>query len=102
MYAIMYYEAQELFEVVQRDESNFAEPGSGDDEAMAEEFALMYQNYLLKGRMDVKKCKQCGKYFMLGRAEKDWFEKRGLQQPKRCIGCRQANHQKKEEPANAH
>lgn len=41
------------------------------------------------------KCVQCGKYFDLSDAEKDYFEKKGLQQPKRCRQCRQSNRIRK-------
>lgn len=37
------------------------------------------------------KCVQCGKFFELSDAEKEYFQKEGLQIPKRCRQCRQSN-----------
>ena len=41
------------------------------------------------------KCIQCGKLFDLSDAEKDFYEEKGLQQPKRCRQCRQSNRIRK-------
>lgn len=102
MFAILYREEAEEFDVVEGVESNLSDPGSGNDKALAEEFATMYQNELLKGRAKFMKCKQCGKYFMIGRAEEDWFKHEGLYCPKRCLDCRRKNKQKKKASTNAH
>lgn len=45
------------------------------------------------------KCIQCGKSFDLSEAEKDYYEKKGLQVPKRCRQCRQSNRLRNEDLA---
>lgn len=37
---------------------------------------------------EVKKCKDCGKYFFFSRNERDWYDMQALQYPKRCYICR--------------
>ncbi len=41
------------------------------------------------------KCIQCGKYFDLSEAEKQFYEEKGLELPKRCKMCRQSNRIRK-------
>ena len=36
----------------------------------------------------VQRCKDCGKYFVITKAEWDWFKGRQLNVPKRCRSCR--------------
>ena len=36
----------------------------------------------------VRKCKECGRYYMVDREEALWYEERGLSLPKRCYECR--------------
>lgn len=96
MYAIMYQESEEQFEVIEGSESNLSKSDSvivTDDRALLEEFMHAYNNWLWKGQAEIKTCPQCGKFFILGRAERGWFEAYGLQIPKRCHSCRNTNHQ---------
>lgn len=98
-YVINYCEAEERFEVVDGTESNLSGTASAfddDQKDIAEEFACVYDNWNMKDQAEVKKCAQCGKFFILGRAEKGWFEHMGLQIPKRCHLCRRVNKKKKE------
>lgn len=41
------------------------------------------------------KCIQCGKLFDFSDAERDFYEEKGFQQPKRCRQCRQSNRIRK-------
>ena len=41
------------------------------------------------------KCVQCGKTFDLSEAEKEFYEEKNLEIPKRCKQCRQANRIRK-------
>jgi hypothetical protein len=40
------------------------------------------------GELSLLKCKDCERYFLLPRTEKEWFTSRGLITPKRCPKCR--------------
>lgn len=40
------------------------------------------------GEHSLLKCKECERYFLLPRTEKEWFTSRGLIVPKRCPKCR--------------
>ena len=40
------------------------------------------------GRIEVIKCKDCGKFFILNQDERIWFDQRNLNKPKRCANCR--------------
>lgn len=40
------------------------------------------------GEHSLLKCKDCERYFLLPRSEKEWFSSRGLIVPKRCPKCR--------------
>lgn len=41
-----------------------------------------------QGDFSLLKCKDCNRYFLLPKDEKEWFEERGLVAPKRCPACR--------------
>ena len=47
-----------------------------------------------RGETDVVKCKDCGRYFILLWSEKEWFEDRDLNIPRRCVSCRKKNKRK--------
>ena len=57
-----------------------------------EESMQSYVNYLnedlASGKLVLKKCKDCGLYFLLDVNELIWYEDRGLSVPKRCLTCR--------------
>ena len=36
----------------------------------------------------VRKCKECGEYFMIIKPDYDWFKNKGLASPRRCNACR--------------
>lgn len=36
----------------------------------------------------VRKCKECGEYYMITKQEYDWFKERELAAPRRCNTCR--------------
>ena len=40
------------------------------------------------GEFSLLKCKDCERYFLLPRTEKEWFTSRNLVIPKRCPKCR--------------
>ena len=40
------------------------------------------------GELEVARCKDCEMYFIIPADEKQWFEDRNLQIPKRCPKCR--------------
>ena len=42
----------------------------------------MYKDFL------IRKCKDCGTYFILGAMQVEWFERRDLKLPCRCMSCR--------------
>lgn len=46
-------------------------------------------------------CKQCGKEFEITEGEADFFLSKGMELPKRCKECRQANKIKKENDSDA-
>lgn len=41
-----------------------------------------------RGDYSLMKCKDCNRYFLLPKSEKEWFEERSLAVPKRCPRCR--------------
>lgn len=41
---------------------------------------------------DVKKCKECGKYFWQTYDERIWFTDRNMKAPCRCYSCRKKKH----------
>lgn len=43
----------------------------------------------------VKKCKECGKYFIIGYDDFMWFKHRDLSIPSRCRTCRKSRRVKK-------
>lgn len=47
-----------------------------------------------QGETEVVKCKDCGRYFILPRSEKEWFEDRDLNVPRRCVPCRNKRKKK--------
>lgn len=98
MYVIVYNETEKQFEVIEGNVSNVVDQFWFVDTELllAEEFACQLNNWSMKGSSEVKKCTQCGKFFILGRAEKGWFEYKRLQIPKRCHLCRTQNKKKKE------
>ena len=42
----------------------------------------------------IRKCKDCNTYFMLGAMQVEWFERRDLKLPCRCIACRKKKKSK--------
>ena len=38
--------------------------------------------------VEVKRCADCGDEFTLTAADREFFERRALYLPKRCVGCR--------------
>lgn len=46
------------------------------------------------GKLEIRKCNVCGKYFYLYEGEKKWFVDRGLVPPKRCGECIMLNKHK--------
>lgn len=53
----------------------------------------MYTDDIVKGYnandlADVKKCKECGKYFWQTDDERIWFTDRNMKAPCRCYSCR--------------
>ena len=44
-----------------------------------------------------KTCRDCGKTFEISRAERIFFESRGLALPKRCLTCRKARKEARKE-----
>jgi hypothetical protein len=73
----MYREDQDEFEVIEGDEGNVSDINAFVDPYNAEELAITMTNWLTKGRCEIRKCKTCGRYFLIGRDEKDWFERKG-------------------------
>ena len=47
--------------------------------------------------MEKRKCKQCGKNFVISDSESDFFKSKGLELPKRCKECRKSNRGPAEE-----
>lgn len=56
-----------------------------DTKLIAEAAVEEYNAYDLN---DVKKCKECGKYFWQTDAEREWFFARNMKAPCRCYSCR--------------
>lgn len=42
----------------------------------------------------IRKCKDCNTYFILGAMQVEWFERRDLKLPCRCITCREKKKSK--------
>ena len=42
----------------------------------------------------IRKCKDCGSYFILGAMQVEWFERRDLKLPCRCLSCRKKRKEK--------
>ena len=42
----------------------------------------------------IRKCKDCNTYFILGAMQVEWFERRNLKIPCRCIACREKKKSK--------
>jgi len=47
---------------------------------------------LVSGEMEIKKCKDCGKFFLFNKVEKENFLNKGLALPKRCYACRKSKN----------
>ena len=43
---------------------------------------------LQTGAWEIRTCKDCCNYFILGHSEIEWFSMRGMALPKRCVTCR--------------
>ncbi len=54
-----------------------------------------YNELIRTNSVDILYCKDCRKYFILTKSEKEWFESRGLDLPRRCPRCRNKNKDKK-------
>lgn len=59
---------------------------------MSRKFKLFILLMLLGEKMEKKKCVQCGKVFTIKDTEKQFFENRNLNFPKRCKECREKNN----------
>lgn len=40
------------------------------------------------GAWEIRTCKDCCNYFILGRLDANWFVTHGMELPKRCLACR--------------
>lgn len=100
MYVIMYREDLGEFVVVKGEvhEGNVSGLHAYIDKDNAEELAITLNNFIAKGKCDVKKCKACGLHFLLGPEEKDWFLSKHFHLPKRCKLCRDNKIQSKPVP----
>lgn len=50
--------------------------------------ASLFDDDISDENIIVKKCKECGKYFIIDFKEFIWFRSRGLSTPNRCVLCR--------------
>ncbi len=48
---------------------------------------------IASGEITVIKCKDCGKFFVLGNSERDWYLSKNYAIPKRCYSCRKIKKQ---------
>ena len=47
-----------------------------------------YNEDIASGKLILKRCKECNKYFVLKDSEVEWYSASGLAIPKRCSKCR--------------
>jgi hypothetical protein len=93
------YEAKHRFDFSNEPDTNFVDVDGiihTTNEKTVDERIEKNQNLMVK-RLDlasddsefiIVRCKDCGKYFRLTKGESDWFDRRGLENPKRCLTCR--------------
>lgn len=43
----------------------------------------------------IKKCKNCGEYYIITKDEADWFKDKGFSLPVRCLDCRRERKKNK-------
>jgi len=58
------------------------------DKASAENGVARFNKDIKAEKFFIKKCKECGIFFVISADEKQWYEDRGMQLPKRCEKCR--------------
>ena len=85
----------EFFGVNEYDSKNAPETNLYDamhSHTADQESVCDYVADIKSGKIEVRKCSVCGKYFFLTDSEAKWFTERKLSKPKRCPECR---HHKK-------
>ena len=70
--------------------TNFCESDNGHSISKANnaEWNEEVNKEIESGEFSLLKCKDCNRYFLLPRTEREWFISRGLTVPKRCTKCR--------------
>ena len=58
------------------------------DKHTCEQSAKEINNLIASGEWLIRKCKDCGSYFLINDDEKQWFIDHNLSLPKRCHTCR--------------
>ena len=80
-------------------ESNLFDSNNGFNfiKEEVEKKAVEINRYIARGDWLLRKCKDCGDYFIITGDEVWWFDNKGMSLPKRCGDCRKKKKVKKEE-----